>query len=115
MRETKPKTFFSLKKDAEWKAGLRTYMEYSDLGVKEATNGKFLAHVLRAKEPSEGPGGYHSHDPEFQINYVLKGWILVDFEGIGERKMEAGDLWYQEPNIKHEGTLSRRGLLIHRS
>ena len=38
----------SFHKSAEWKTGLRTYFEYRDLGVVEATKGRVLAHVIRA-------------------------------------------------------------------
>ena len=61
-----------------------------------------LAHVMRATRPCPGPGGYHTHDLEFQMNYVLKGWTRVEFEDEGEVHFEAGDSWYQTPNIKHE-------------
>lgn len=40
-------------KGSEFKAeGLRAFFEYRDLGVKEATAGKAVAHVIRAR-----PGG----------------------------------------------------------
>ena len=92
----------SFRKSAEWKTGLRTYFEYRDLGIVEATKGKVLAHVIRATESSSGPGGYHTHDLEFQMNYVLNGWTRVEFEDDGVVRFEAGDSWYQSPNIKHE-------------
>ena len=102
MSGTKPKAFASRKRDAEWKGGLRSYLEYRDLGMNEATNGRVLAHVLRAKGPCDGPGGYHSHSLDFQMIYLLKGWVRVDFEGVGELRIEAGDAWYQPPDVKHE-------------
>jgi len=92
----------SLQKSAEWKTGLGTYFEYRDLGIVKATKGKVLAHVIRATEPCPGPGGYHIHDVEFPMNYILKGWTRVEFEHVGEVRFEAGDCWLQEPNIKHE-------------
>ena len=92
----------SFSKSAQWKTGLRTYFEYRDLGIVGATGGKVLAHVIRATEPCSGPGGYHTHDLEFQMNYVLNGWTRVEFEDVGEVRFEAGDSWYQAPNIKHE-------------
>ena len=91
----------SLHKSAEWKPGLRTYFEYRDLGSVEATKGKLLVHVIRATEPCSGPGGYHSHDLEFQMNYVLRGWTRVEFED-GEVRFEAGDSWHQDPKVPHE-------------
>ena len=36
------------------------------------------------------------------MNYLLKGWVRVDFEGMGEIRLEAGDAWYQPPGVKHE-------------
>ena len=102
MSETKPKAFASRRCNAEWSAGLRSYLQYRDLGVKDATDGKVLAHVIRATGPSEGPGGYHAHALEFQMNYLLKGWIRVEFEDVGELRMEAGDAWYQAPGVGHE-------------
>ena len=95
-------TIMSFHKSAEWKTGLRNYLEYRDLGIVEASKGKVLAHVIRAKEPCSGPGGYHTHNLEFQMNYVLRGWTRVEFEDVGEVRFEAGDSWYQESNIKHE-------------
>ena len=92
----------SLHKSAEWKTGLRTYFEYRDLGSVEATEGRLLVHVIRATEPCSGPGGYHSHDLEFQMNYVLRGWTRVEFEDIGEVRFEAGDSWQQDPGTPHE-------------
>ena len=92
----------SFHKSAEWKTGLRTYFEYRDLGSVEATGGRLLVHVIRATEPCSGPGGYHSHDLEFQMNYVLRGWTRVEFEDVGEVRFEAGDSWQQDPMTPHE-------------
>ena len=96
------KAFASHAKDAQWEKGLRPYFAYRDLGVKDATEGKVLAHVIRADQACEGPMGYHSHALDFQMNYLLKGRARLDFEDIGEIRVEAGDAWYQPPGIKHE-------------
>ena len=95
-------TTMSFSKSTEWKTGLRTYFEYRDLGIVKATKGKVLAHVIRATEPCPGPGGYHTHDLEFQMNYILNGWTRVEFEDVGEVRFEAGDSWQQDLNVKHE-------------
>ena len=96
------KSFASHKKDAQWEEGLRPYFVYRDLGIKEATEGRVMAHVIRANQTCDGPMGYHSHDLEFQMNYLLKGWARIDLEDIGEIRVEAGDTWYQAPGVKHE-------------
>ena len=46
--------------------------------------------------------GYHYHDLEFQMNYLIKGSARIYLEDIGEIYVESGDVWYQAPNVKHE-------------
>jgi hypothetical protein len=81
---------------------MRTYFEYRELGIVNATKGKVLPHVIRAKEPCSGPGGYHNRDVEFQMSYVLRGWTRVEFDDVGDFRFEASDSWLQEPGVKRE-------------
>jgi quercetin dioxygenase-like cupin family protein len=98
-----PKGRFHLAKakDADWQVGLRRHFAYRDLGIHGATDGKVLAQVIRARQPCDGPGDEHTHSLDFQMVYVLKGWMRTRFEGVGERTLETGDCMYQEPGIKH--------------
>jgi len=96
----------SLAKDAVWKAGLRSFMEYRDLGIERATHGQFRAHVIRIKKEAAGAHdlhttGLHSHRCDFQMFYVLKGWIKFVYEGEGERTFTAGDCVLQPAAIVH--------------
>ncbi len=102
MNQTKVTTFASRSQDAHWEEGLRPYFVYRDLGVREATAGKVLAHVIRANEPCAGPMGYHSHKLDFQMVYMLKGSSHMYFEDGGEIEVKAGDAWFQPPGVKHE-------------
>ena len=43
----------------------------------------------------------HFHDVEFQLVYVLKGWVKTYMEGQGETLMKEGSCWSQPPRIKH--------------
>jgi hypothetical protein len=43
----------------------------------------------------------HYHDVEFQMVYVLKGWVKTYMEGQGETLMKEGSAWTQPPRIKH--------------
>ena len=96
-------SFASHIKDAQWvKEGLRPYFKYRDLGIKEATDGKVLAHVIRANQPCSRPIGYHSHDLNFHMFYLIKWCARIYFEDVGEIRVETGDAWYQPPGIKHE-------------
>jgi quercetin dioxygenase-like cupin family protein len=88
-------------KGAAWRVGLRSHFAYRDLGIEAATGGKVLAQVIRARQPCDGPGDEHEHHLDFQMVYVLKGWMRTQFEGVRERTLEAGDCMYKEPGIRH--------------
>ncbi|NDW46896.1 cupin domain-containing protein [Ruegeria sp. PrR005] len=81
--------------------GLRAFFEYRDLGINDATKGKFGAHVIRAVPGMESPGAWHSHDLDFQMVYVTKGWVVFEYEGQGEHILRAGSCVLQPPGIKH--------------
>ena len=81
--------------------GLRNYFEYRDLGIKRATQGKVVAHVIRARPAKAPHGEWHAHDCKLQFVYVLKGWVEFEYEGVGKVTMRAGSCFYQPPNIRH--------------
>ena len=89
---------------AKWAQGLRKFFEYRDLGISEATGGAYNAHVIRVKKPvTEFPHtGLHVHDLEFQMIYVLKGWIRFTYEGQGEFTFREGDSCLQPAGIVHD-------------
>jgi quercetin dioxygenase-like cupin family protein len=90
-----------LKAGAFKAGGLRAFFEYRDLGVKDATGGRAVAHVIRARPGGEFVARTHWHETEFQLVYVLKGWIKFDYEGVGEVLLEAGSCAHQPPGIRH--------------
>jgi len=83
--------------------GLRTYAKYRDLGIADATHGLAQAHVIRLVGPCNPAevSKLHYHDVEFQMVYVLKGWVKTYMEGQGETLMKQGSAWTQPPRIKH--------------
>ena len=81
--------------------GLRTFFEYRDLGIGQSTGGRFHAHVIRAREGHGERVGWHKHDLDFQMVYILKGWAIFEYEGKGEVKLGPGDCVYQPPGIRH--------------
>ena len=83
------------------KRGLRTYFEYRDLGIKRATRGKVIAHVIRARPGKAPHGQWHRHDCDVQFVYVLKGSAVFEYEGVGRVTMKAGSCFYQPPGIRH--------------
>jgi len=81
--------------------GLRPFFQYRDLGIRAATGDKVVAHVIRAKPGMTAQPERHHHVVEFQMVYVLKGWIRFHYEGVGEVTLEAGSCVHQPPGIRH--------------
>src|SRR3546814_7624827 len=89
--------------DDGWTPGLREDFEYRDLGIREATNGEFGAHVIRiAKSGVDHHTGRHAHMTGFQMVYVLKGEARFWFEGDGEVSVAKGDCFYQPDGLVHD-------------
>jgi mannose-6-phosphate isomerase-like protein (cupin superfamily) len=91
-------------REEDFKAdGLRAYAHYRDLGIADATHGLAQAHVIRLIGPCNPAevSKLHYHDVEFQMVYVLKGWVKTYMEGQGETLMKEGSAWTQPPRIKH--------------
>ncbi len=87
--------------DAHFTRGLRSFFEYRDLGIKAATEGRVVAHVIRAVPGAPFAGVPHRHETTFQMVYVLKGWIEFEYEGEGIVRLEAGSCVHQPPGIRH--------------
>ena len=83
--------------------GLRAYAQYRDLGIADATHGLARAHVIRLIGPCnpEEVSKLHYHDVEFQMVYVLKGWVKTYMDGVGETTFQIGSSWTQPPKIQH--------------
>jgi mannose-6-phosphate isomerase-like protein (cupin superfamily) len=91
-------------REEDFKAdGLRAYAQYRDLGIAEASQGLARAHVIRLIGPCDPAevSKLHFHDVDFQMVYVLKGWVKTYMEGQGETLMKEGSSWTQPPRIKH--------------
>jgi hypothetical protein len=91
-------------RDEDFKTdGLRAYARYRDLGIAEASRGLARAHVIRLIGPCDPAevSKLHFHDVDFQMVYVLKGWVKTYMEGQGETLMKQGSSWTQPPRIRH--------------
>ena len=103
-RRPRQRIAISHHRDEDFRAdGLRTYAHYRDLGIADATHGLAQAHVIRLIGPCNPAevSKLHFHDVEFQMVYVLKGWVKTYMEGQGETLMKEGSCWTQPPRIKH--------------
>lgn len=88
-------------RDAVFQRGLRSFFEYRDLGIRDATEGRVVAHVIRAAAGREFSSQPHWHDTTFQLVYVLAGWIEFEYEGQGVVRLEKGSCVHQPPGIRH--------------
>jgi len=89
-------------KSGKFKTGLRSYAAYRDLGVHQATDGVVQAHVIRllgACDP-DVVSIRHLHGVQFQFLYMLKGWMIGEYNG-RRVKMEEGSCWIQPNSIPH--------------
>lgn len=82
--------------------GLRDFFLYRDLGIKDATNGKVVCHLVKANpdQPPQTGTGWHRHEADFQIVIMTKGWARFMYED-QETLVKAGDCVHQRPGVRH--------------
>ena len=102
---TKKTTKFCISraKTSKFKAdsGKRGWLKTRDLGLSEATNGDYEAWVSRANTIG-GTTGRHRHNYDFQIMFIVKGWLKMYHDGEGEVLMEEGDFVYHPKGHVHD-------------
>ena len=89
--------------DGTWaRNGLRPFYEYRDLGLREASAGQLKAnHIRIVSDP--GPGtGWHCHDSDFQMVYVLAGFVRLQLQNAGELVLRAHDCAYLPAYTMHD-------------
>ena len=92
---------------------MRDFFEYRDLGIKDATSGQVKAHIIRVRNGGDASDlhttGMHAHELDFQMIYILKGWIKIVYEvpnsdgdvSREEHTFGPGDCCLQPPAIAH--------------
>ena len=102
---SKSKIVISRAEGAAWTTkGLRAFLEYRDLGLAEATQGRFgatIGRAIRRYEPGSG-APRHTHDVGFHVIFVMRGWFRSEFEGLGEVTLHAGDCLSYEGEIPQQ-------------
>ncbi|MCO6416941.1 cupin domain-containing protein [Siccirubricoccus sp. KC 17139] len=86
---------------AQYDSGLRPFFAYRDLGIARATGGSYGANVIRAVPGTHANPVWHTHTLDFQLVFVLRGWVRFEYADIGEVRLEAGDSVLQAPGIAH--------------
>ena len=80
--------------------GLRDFFLYRDLGVAKATNGKVIAHLVKANKPPTDGTGWHHHVADFQIVIMVKGWAKFMYDDQVTLVAE-GDCVHQRLGMAH--------------
>jgi uncharacterized RmlC-like cupin family protein len=102
---SKSKIVISRAEGAAWTTkGLRAFLKYRDLGLAEATQGRFgatIGRAIRKYEPGSG-APRHTHDVGFHVIFVMRGWFRSEFEGLGKVTLRAGDCLSYEGEIPQQ-------------
>lgn len=76
--------------------------EYRDLGIADATQGRVLMKHTRAIAPFDKETGWHWHDMDAHIVFVIRGWVRFAYEGMAEPvTVEAGSCISQPTGVPH--------------
>jgi quercetin dioxygenase-like cupin family protein len=81
--------------------GRRSFMEYRDLGVTSASDGRMRAQLGSVKTGMTEPTGWHYHVCEGQFVYTLKGWVTLEFEDGTVLDCKAGDSVFIPGGMRH--------------
>jgi quercetin dioxygenase-like cupin family protein len=82
--------------------GPRTFLHYRDAGLSRATGGLMSATHIRATAAGSGTTGWHSHDLDFQLVYVLKGWVEFAVDGGEKIRLEEGGCGHIPGRMAHD-------------
>ena len=102
--KTKLKVTYAPKDKANYVPGRRAFFKYRDLGITDATKGRMRAQITSAEKGMSEPTGWHYHQCETQLVYVLKGWVDLEFEDEGKIRISAGDSLMIPGGAKHNET-----------
>ena len=80
--------------------GLRDFFLYRDLEIADATNGQVIVQLVKSNTAPEKGTGWHYHEANFHVVYMLRGWAKFMYEGV-ETLVETGDCVHQRPGIRH--------------
>ena len=81
--------------------GRRDFMQYRELGVTAASQGKIRAQVTSSSAGLSEPTGWHVHLCEGQFVYMLSGWVDLEFAGGRVERIAAGDSVYIPGDTPH--------------
>jgi uncharacterized RmlC-like cupin family protein len=81
--------------------GRRDFMQYRELGVTAASQGRIRAQITSSTAGLSEPTGWHAHLCEGQLVYMLNGWVDLEFAGGRVERVSAGDSMYIPGDTPH--------------
>ncbi len=81
--------------------GFEPFLSIEIWGSDDATKGKYSANVIRAVPGRHAEPAWHIHHLDFQMIYILQGWVTFEYEGQGEVTFRPGSAALQPPGIRH--------------
>ncbi len=94
------------KENAAFVPGRREWLRYLDTGFAEASGGRLHASVQAASGALVTETGWHYHECEMQLAYIVQGWIQLQFEDGTDVRLEAGDVMFLPGGVKHNEVCS---------
>ena len=94
----------SRKNEPEYITGRRAFFKYREMGVGDASGGKFRVQVMSAEKGLSEPTGWHYHVCEGQFVFMLSGWVDLVFENGDEIRVGEGDSVYIPGGLRHNET-----------
>ena len=89
--------------DTDFKArGLRPFLQYRDLGLRAATGGLMRAEHIRVTAKMDARTGWHCHDLDFQLVFVLKGYVKFTTQDGETVTLKAGDCAHLPGLYRHD-------------
>ena len=90
--------------DATEIPGRRSFGQYFDLGVAEASDGLVSTQVTKMRKGMVKETGWHYHECDFQWLYITKGWLELQFEDGGTHRIHENSICFIPGGYRHNET-----------
>lgn len=81
--------------------GRRDFLFFRELGVKAASAGRYGAVVINAKKGLQESTGWHYHECDMQLVYMLSGWADMQFEDGTQVRVEKDGVLFIPGGVRH--------------
>lgn len=98
--------------DAPVLPGSRDWVQYRVFGVKEASDGLVSTQIKRTTSALQEPTGWHRHACDFVWEWVIEGWVDIQFEDGTEQRLEAGSVLFMPGSCGHNEVASSEGVAM---